>query len=269
MCGSRSGGGVLALTLTRPERRNAITVAMYAALADAIEQAQQRSGAPPDHIARRRRGFHRRQRPRRFPRGDVRARARRLPSGGCCARSPSTSSRWSPRSTAMRSASARPCCSIATWCWPRKARASSMPFVDLGLVPEAASSLLLPRLAGRRRAARYLLLGEPFGPEEAAEFGLVSKVVPKGALEQALIGNRRGLARQAGGGAAPDPKAAPPRQPRRNPRAVRARERPFRGAAAVGRGQAGDHGLLREEEAGFFTACLTIKCPTNRPAWSG
>ena len=42
-----------------------------------------------------------------------------------------------------------------------------MPFVDLGLVPEAASSLLLPRLAGRRRAARYLLLGEPFGPEEA------------------------------------------------------------------------------------------------------
>ena len=61
-----------------------------------------------------------------------------------------------------------------------------MPFVDLGLVPEAASSLLFPRLAGRRRAARYLLLGEPFGPEEAAEFGLVSKVVAKGGLDQAL-----------------------------------------------------------------------------------
>ena len=44
-----------------------------------------------------------------------------------------------------------------------------MPFVDLGLVPEAASSLILPRLAGRRRAARYLLLGEPFGAEEALE----------------------------------------------------------------------------------------------------
>jgi enoyl-CoA hydratase/carnithine racemase len=62
----------------------------------------------------------------------------------------------------------------------------SMPFVDLGLVPEAASSLLLPRLAGRRRAARYLLLGEPFGAEEALDFGLVSHVIPAGGLQQAL-----------------------------------------------------------------------------------
>jgi enoyl-CoA hydratase/carnithine racemase len=61
-----------------------------------------------------------------------------------------------------------------------------MPFVDLGLVPEAASSLLMPRLAGRRRAARYILLGEPFGIEEAAEFGLVSHRVAKGGLNDAL-----------------------------------------------------------------------------------
>jgi enoyl-CoA hydratase/carnithine racemase len=61
-----------------------------------------------------------------------------------------------------------------------------MPFVDLGLVPEAASSLLLPRLAGRRRAARYLLLGEPFGPEDALDFGLASHVAPKGQLDAAL-----------------------------------------------------------------------------------
>jgi enoyl-CoA hydratase/carnithine racemase len=62
----------------------------------------------------------------------------------------------------------------------------SLPFVDLGLVPEAASSLLLPRLAGRRRAARYLLLGEPFGPEEALDWGLASKIVAKGELDRAL-----------------------------------------------------------------------------------
>ena len=52
------------------------------------------------------------------------------------------------------------------------------------LVPEAASSLLFPRLAGRRRAARYLLLGEPFGAEEAAAIGLVSHTVAAGELDQ-------------------------------------------------------------------------------------
>ena len=55
-----------------------------------------------------------------------------------------------------------------------------MPFVDLGLVPEAASSLLFPRLAGRRRAARHLLLGEPFGATEAFFMGVARQVVPPG-----------------------------------------------------------------------------------------
>ena len=62
----------------------------------------------------------------------------------------------------------------------------SLPFVDLGLVPEAASSLLLPRLAGRKRAARYLLLGEPFGAVEALEIGLASHVVEDGQSAAAL-----------------------------------------------------------------------------------
>jgi enoyl-CoA hydratase/carnithine racemase len=62
----------------------------------------------------------------------------------------------------------------------------SLPFVDLGLVPEAASTLLLPRIAGRRRAARYLLLGEPFGADDALTSGIVSHVVNEGDLEGAL-----------------------------------------------------------------------------------
>jgi enoyl-CoA hydratase/carnithine racemase len=53
-------------------------------------------------------------------------------------------------------------------------------------VPEAASSLLLPRLAGRRRAARYLLLGEAFGPDEAIEFGLISHIAERGRLQDTL-----------------------------------------------------------------------------------
>jgi enoyl-CoA hydratase/carnithine racemase len=62
----------------------------------------------------------------------------------------------------------------------------SMPFVDLALVPEAASSLLFPRLAGRRTAARYLLLAEPFGAEEALDIGLVSHIVARGRLDDKL-----------------------------------------------------------------------------------
>jgi enoyl-CoA hydratase/carnithine racemase len=53
-------------------------------------------------------------------------------------------------------------------------------------VPEAASSLLLPRLAGRRRAARYLLLAEAFGSDEAEAIGLVSHRAAAGTLDQKL-----------------------------------------------------------------------------------
>ncbi|MCE2774538.1 MAG: enoyl-CoA hydratase [Limnohabitans sp.] len=54
----------------------------------------------------------------------------------------------------------------------------SMPFVNLGLCPEAASSLLVPRLMGYQRAAEVLLMGDPFMAEAALEVGLVNRVVP-------------------------------------------------------------------------------------------
>jgi enoyl-CoA hydratase/carnithine racemase len=53
-----------------------------------------------------------------------------------------------------------------------------LPFVNLGLCPEAASSLLLPLLAGHVRASEMLLLGEPFGAAKAREVGLVNDVLP-------------------------------------------------------------------------------------------
>ncbi|MBC7942650.1 MAG: enoyl-CoA hydratase [Chitinophagaceae bacterium] len=54
----------------------------------------------------------------------------------------------------------------------------AMPFVALGLVPEFASSLLLPQLMGQRRAAEKLLLGDPFTPEQAVDCGIASAVLP-------------------------------------------------------------------------------------------
>jgi enoyl-CoA hydratase/carnithine racemase len=64
--------------------------------------------------------------------------------------------------------------------------AFQMPFVDLALVPEAGSSLLIPNLLGPRRAAELLLLGERIDAEQAVQLGLVSRIVPAGqALSEA------------------------------------------------------------------------------------
>jgi enoyl-CoA hydratase/carnithine racemase len=56
--------------------------------------------------------------------------------------------------------------------------AFSLPFVNLGLCPEAASSLLVPQMFGYHRAAEALLLGEPFFAEAAQEVGLVNRILP-------------------------------------------------------------------------------------------
>jgi enoyl-CoA hydratase/carnithine racemase len=53
-----------------------------------------------------------------------------------------------------------------------------LPFVPLGIVPEFASTYLLPLLAGYQRAAELLLLGQPFTAEKARDVGLVTEVVP-------------------------------------------------------------------------------------------
>lgn len=53
----------------------------------------------------------------------------------------------------------------------------SLPFINLALVPEYASSLILPNLVGHKKACELLMLGEPFGPEEAEQLGLINKVV--------------------------------------------------------------------------------------------
>jgi enoyl-CoA hydratase/carnithine racemase len=58
----------------------------------------------------------------------------------------------------------------------------SLPFAQLGVCPEFASSLLLPLLAGYPRAADKLLLGEAFPAQEALEMGLVTKVLPAAGL---------------------------------------------------------------------------------------
>lgn len=57
-----------------------------------------------------------------------------------------------------------------------------LPFVSLGITPEAASSLLLPMCAGYHRAAELLLLGKPFSAQTALAAGIITEIVPADTL---------------------------------------------------------------------------------------
>ena len=69
-----------------------------------------------------------------------------------------------------------------------------LPFVNLALVPEAASSMLLPRMAGYHRAAELLLLGERFDARAALEMGLVNAIYPAAELASVVQAKAAALA---------------------------------------------------------------------------
>jgi enoyl-CoA hydratase/carnithine racemase len=68
------------------------------------------------------------------------------------------------------------------------------PFLDLGLVPEAGSSLLAPRIMGHHRAFELLALGAPFSAERAAQSGFVNDLVPADQLESRVLESAKTLA---------------------------------------------------------------------------
>lgn len=69
-----------------------------------------------------------------------------------------------------------------------------LPFVPLGLVPEAASSYLLPAIAGYQRAAELLLLARPFGADKALAAGFVTEIIPEDELLEHARDAAAGLA---------------------------------------------------------------------------
>lgn len=180
---------VLSIMLARPERRNAITVAMYAALADAIESAAENRSIRLITIEGQGEDF--------TAGNDLGDFLQAIPEPGSDADIPvwrllrALARNQVPVVAAVHGNAVGIGTTMLFHCdfvLAEEGCRFVMPFVDLGLVPEAASSLLFPRLAGRRRAARYLLLGEPFGAAEALDMGLASHVVPQGQLRQALAG---------------------------------------------------------------------------------
>jgi len=168
--------GVTTVTLNRLDRKNSITLAMYAALADAL------AAAATDEAVR---VLVFQGHETVFSAGnDITDFLHHPPS-----------SDDSPTWRFLRALATFPKPMLAAVCGPAVGigttmlfhcdlvyagdnAAFSMPFVNLGVCPEAASSLLVPQMLGYHRAAEALLLGEPFMAEAALEVGLVNRVVP-------------------------------------------------------------------------------------------
>ena len=168
--------GVLTLTINRLDRKNSITAAMYAAMADVLAAAEKDNAVRALVIQGHETIFS--------AGNDI---------GDFLNKPPSTGEAPVFRFLYGISAFTKPV--VAAVCGPAVGigttmllhcdliyagdnAAFSMPFVNLGLCPEAGSSLLVPQLMGYPRAAEALLLGEPFTAETALEIGLINRIVP-------------------------------------------------------------------------------------------
>ena len=169
-------GGVMTLAFNRLEKKNAITSAMYQTLAGAVQAAESDATVRVIVIAGQ---------PQIFTAGnDLEDFMKNPPSG---AHSPvfQFMQHMIACTKPIIAAVAGPAVGIGTTLllhcdlvYAAENAKFSMPFSQLGLCPEFASSLLLPQLAGERRAAEKLLMGEPFLAAEAAAMGLVNRVLP-------------------------------------------------------------------------------------------
>ncbi len=169
-------GGVMTLTLNRVDKKNSITSAMYGAMADALASAEADAAVRVVVLQGHETIFS--------AGNDIGDFLHQPPQG-----------LDSPVFRFLRGIASFPKPLIAAVSGPAVGvgttmlfhcdlvyagdnAAFSMPFVNLGLCPEAASSLLVPQMMGYHRAAEALLMGEPFMAEAALEVGLVNRVVP-------------------------------------------------------------------------------------------
>jgi enoyl-CoA hydratase/carnithine racemase len=180
------------LRLARPDKKNALTVAMYAALADAIESAQMRDDVAAIVFAAEGTAF--------TAGNDLGDFMRNPPAGFDSPvfrflRAIAHSSL--PLIAAVPGAAVGIGTTMLLHCDFVYATPNAkfvLPFVDLGLVPEAASSLLLPRAIGNLKAAAMLYLGEPLSAQDALALGLISAIVGPHELEATAAATAAALA---------------------------------------------------------------------------
>jgi len=174
--------GVATIEIARPEKKNALTVAMYQAMSDALHAAREDDAVRAVLITGQ---------PGIFTSGnDIEDFMKRTPGQGSEALD-SPVFRFmrallecdKPVVAAVTGAAIGIGTTMLLHCdfvYVSDEARLAMPFVALGLVPEFASSLVVPQLMGHRRAAEKLLTGDPFTAAQAVDCGIATAVLPAG-----------------------------------------------------------------------------------------
>lgn len=179
-------GGVLEIHIDRPDKKNALTAAMYDSMTAALADASARSDIGAVLIAGKGDAFCAGNDLKDFTQG---------PQGGAAAFAfiRAIASFDKPLIAAVQGLAVGVGTTMLFHCDLVYAAPDArfiMPFVNLGIVPEAGSSLLAPATLGHAKAAAMLLLGEPMDAETADRSGLVTAVIPT----EELLGHARAKA---------------------------------------------------------------------------
>ena len=177
--------GVATIEIARPEKKNALTIAMYQAMADALNAAREDAGVRAVLIAGQ---------PGVFTSGNDIEDFMSRPPGQGSEGLDSPVFRFmqalfefdKPVVAAVTGAAIGIGTTMLLHCdlvYVADDARLAMPFVSLGLVPEAASSLIAPRLLGHTRAFALLVMGQALNAADAKSAGLVNMVVPSDAVE--------------------------------------------------------------------------------------
>lgn len=172
-------GGLLTLRMQRPDKKNALTRAMYAGLAEALDEAARDAAV---RVVLLTGGEHC------FTSGNDLADFLQAPPSGLNSEVFQFMHALFDFPKPVVAAVAGPAVGIGTTMllhcdlvYVSRDAQLKMPFVNLGLCPEYGSSLILPRLVGHARAAELLLLGQGFSGEQAAAWGIANQALDDGA----------------------------------------------------------------------------------------
>ena len=185
---------IMHIRMNRPDKKNALTGAMYTAFADALASAETDPGVRVIFITGTADCF--------TSGNDLKDFLENPPQGenspvGRFLRGVSIATK--PMVAAVNGAAIGVGTTMLLHCdlvYAGRGARFQMPFVNIGLCPEAASSVIVPALVGHQRAAELLMLGEAFDAERAREFGLVNAVLDDVDCEVKALGQAQRLAMQ-------------------------------------------------------------------------